>query len=312
MIIDSHVHLAGEGWIHPEFMLGLARVVSVMMGKDTGEYPDAEELVKNIAPVLYDATGDRLIQAMDAAGVDMSCIFAHDTELALGKTDVPIEEQNRLIAQAAENSPDRLISFFAIDPRWENAVDMFSRAIEEWGMKGLKFLPTSGFYPNHESFYPLYEKCVEYGVPLITHTGSEPAPLKARFARPLYIDDVAADFPGLPIIMAHAAHQLWEEALLVASAKPNIYFDISGWQIVFSRDPSEFYRWLRHLLDAVGPWRVFFGTDGPYLNVLCPLDTWVKALEEPDLSSCPEVSFSRQEIDVVMGNGFARLMGLTT
>ncbi len=67
---------------------------------------------------------------------------------------------------------------------------------------------------------------------------------------------------------------------------------------------------LRTVIDHVGPWRVFFGSDGPYLNVLCPLENWVKAVTEPDLSSCPEVSFTPEETEIIMGKAFARLMGL--
>lgn len=99
-------------------------------------------------------------------------------------------------------------------------------------------------------------------------------------------------------------------ALRVAGMKPNVYFDFSAWQITFSEHPEEFYRVLRRIIDDVGPWRVFFGTDGPYLNVVCPLDRWVAAVMEPDLSVCPEVSFSDEEKRIIMGDAFARLMGL--
>jgi hypothetical protein len=309
MIIDCHFHLVGEGWHNKEIFIGMARTVTAAAGKLTGEYPDPGALVDNLLPVLADTTGEKLIAAMDAAGVDMSCVFAHDTGY-VRPIDVPLEEQNRLVAEAAAKHPDRLISFFSIDPRREGAVELFSRAIEDWGMKGLKLHPASGFYPYEEFCYPMYEKCLEYKVPLLIHTGSQPAPMKYRFTQPVYVDDVAADFPDLPIIMAHVAHQLWQEALLVASVKPNVYFDFSGWQITYNDFPQEFYRMLRRTLDQVGPWRVFFGTDGPYLNVLCPLDKWVNVIKEPDLSSCPEVSFTDEEKEIMLGDGFARLLGI--
>jgi uncharacterized protein len=310
MIIDSHVHLLGEGWVHHDFLLGSAKMVTAMSTKTTGDYMDPEEVVRNVAPALYDTTGEKLIPQMDAAGVDVSCVFTVDYELATGPPGVSIWEQNLAVADACRRYPDRLVSFFAVDPRRENAVEMFSRAIEEWGMKGLKFHPTSGYYPYEEFCYPLYQKCVDYGVPVIIHAGSQPAPLKFRYTRPIYIDDVAADFPDLKIIMAHVGHQLWEEALLVASVKTNVFFDFSGWQITYNSHPADFYRMLRRILDDVGPWRISFGTDGPYLNLLCPLDAWVKAVLEPDLSTCPEISFERGELDIIMGTSFARLVGL--
>lgn len=310
MIIDNHVHLTDIGWHQRPVFSGMARVAAAPMGKATGEYPDAEAIVDNLIPVVSDPTGERTVANMDAAGVDKSCIFVHDSGLMAGEPEVSIKEQNRMVGEAAARFPDRLVPFFSIDPRREGAVELFSKAVEEWGMRGLKFHPASGFYPYEEICYPLYEKCVEYGIPVITHTGSQPAPLKFRFARPIYVDDVAADFPDLPIIMAHVGHEMWHEALLVASVKRNVYFDISGWQLTFNSHPADFYRMLRRLLDDVGPWRVFFGTDGPYLNVLCPWDTWVAAIREPDLSSCPDVSFTNEEKEIVLGRAFARLMGI--
>jgi hypothetical protein len=310
MIIDCHFHLVGQGWHNRSFLVGMARMVTAAAGKLTGECPDPEALVDNLMPVLSDTTGEKCIAAMDAAGVDMTCIFAHDTERGAGPLGVPMEEQNRMVAEAAARFPDRLVSFFSIDPRREGAVELFSRAIEDWGMKGLKLHPAAGFYPYDESCYSMYEKCVEYKVPVLIHTGSQPAPLKFRFTQPINVDDVAADFPEIPIIMAHVAHELWHEALLVASVKSNIYFDFSGWQLTYDDFPHEFYRMLRRVIDQVGPWRVFFGTDGPYLNFLCPLEKWVNVIKEPDLSSCPEVSFSDEEKEIILGNGFARLLGI--
>ena len=310
MIIDSHVHLLGDGWIHRDFLIGMARMVTSAVGKDTGEYPDPGALVDNLAPVLIDSTGEKLVAAMDAAGVDMSCIFAVDYGLATGDPGVPILEQNRMISEACNRFPDRLIGLFTVDPRREGAAEMFARGVEEWGLKGLKLHPTSGYFPYEKYCYPLYEKCREYGMPVLFHTGSQPAPLKFRFSRPINVDDVAADFPDIPIIMAHVAHALWNEALLVAEVKPNVCFDFSGWQMTFNSHPAEFYRMLRRVLDVVGPWRVFFGTDGPYLNVMCPVDRWVQAVQKPDLSSCPDVSFTEEELDIILGKSFARLMGL--
>ena len=95
---------------------------------------------------------------------------------------------------------------------------------------------------------------------------------------------VGPGFPDLPIIMAHVGHNWYEEALLVCSVKPNVSVDVSGWQRAFMESPAAFYRVLRQVLDAVGPWRVFSG--------------------------CPDVVFTREELDIVMGRAFARLMGL--
>jgi predicted TIM-barrel fold metal-dependent hydrolase len=310
MIVDAHVHLFGEGWIHASFSVGAARVAAAAAGKGTGKWPDVVEIAKNTTKIMYDPTGEKLVAAMDAAGVDVSCVFSVDWGLATGEPEVPIQEQNRLVAEAAKRFPGRLVPFFAVDPRRPEAVDMFKRAVEDWGMKGLKLHSTSGYYPYEQVCYPLYEKCLEYGLPVIIHAGGITAPLKSRFALPVYIDDVAADFPELPIIMAHAGQDMWEDALHIAYMKPNIYFDISTWQLVMLTYPQDFYRMLKKVVRKLGPWRVLFGTDGPWINLFCPLDRWVRAIQEPDLSSCPEISFREEERDIILGRAAARLLGL--
>ncbi|HEY5532665.1 MAG TPA: amidohydrolase family protein [Candidatus Anoxymicrobiaceae bacterium] len=310
MIIDSHFHLVDEGWHDMSVFVGQAKVVTSMVGKYTGDYANPVELVKNLLPILSDKTGEKLVASMSDAGVDRTCIFAHDTGLLAGEPAVPIEEQNKLVAEAAARFPDRLISFFSIDPRRKGALELFKRSVEDWGMKGLKFHPTSGFHPYDEVCYPFYERCVEYKMPVLLHTGSQPAPLKGRFTQPIHLDDVAADFPELPIIMAHVAHQLWEEALMIGGIKPNIYYDFSGWQLFMNTHPGDFYRMLRRVIDDVGPWRVFFGSDGPYLNFVYPLDKWVKAVQQPDVTVCPDVCFADEEKEIIMGRAFARLMGI--
>jgi predicted TIM-barrel fold metal-dependent hydrolase len=311
MIIDSHFHLIDRGWVADSFFVGMARIVIAGATKATGEPGgDPVELVDNLMPVLADTTGDKLVAKMDAAGVDKTCIFCVDYAALTGEPGVNIEDQNRMIAEAARRHPDRLVPFFSIDPRRHNALDLFRSSIEDWRMRGLKLHPTAGFFPHQEECYPLYEACVEYGLPVVVHTGSQPAPMKFRFARPVYLDDVAADFPHLNIIAAHVGHDWWEEALLMAGVKPNIYFDFSGWQIKYNEHPADFYRMLRRVIDVVGPWRVFFGTDGPYLDILCPIDKWIAAVKEPDLSCAPEVSFTELEVETIMGNAFAQLLGL--
>jgi len=310
MIIDSHVHLSGEGWMNRSLVVEIGRLTAAAMGKDTGEYPDPGGLAGEMVLVMTDTTGERVVAIMDKAGVDKSCIFAADFGLCTGEPEVRIEEQNRLVAEAARRFPDRLIPFFAIDPRRPEGMDLFRRGVEDWGMRGLKLHTTTGYYPYEPVVYPFYEKCAEYGIPILFHTGSICAPMKSRFAQPICLDDVAADFPDLPIIMAHVANEMWEEALAVAGMKPNVYFDISGWQGIAVSRPRSFYAMLRKLLNQVGPWRVFFASDGLFSELACPLDRWVKALTEPDLETCPEISFTPEEIDIVMGKACARLLKL--
>src|SRR3972149_5035969 len=54
--------------------------------------------------------------------------------------------------------------------------------------------------------------------------------VKLKYARPIpYIDDVAADFPHLTVIMAHPSFPWQDEQLAMLVHKPNVYMDLSGW-----------------------------------------------------------------------------------
>ena len=180
--------------------------------------------------------------------------------------------------------------------------------VTERGARGLKLHPTTGFYPDDPVCYPFYEKALELDVPVMFHTGTQPAPLKAKYARPVFVDSVAADFPDLKIIMAHVGHCWWEEAITLAGTKPNLYVEFSGWQRVFVLHPKKFYAMLREALDEIGPWRVMYGTDNPYLRFALSSREWVAAVKDAPNSG---FSFSKEEIDIVLGPAAVRLLKIT-
>jgi len=311
MIIDSHSHLFDGGWYSSEVHQGSGRFAAAQVEKSTGVYPDVDSLTRQLLSMVTDTTGEKKVSNMDAAGVAKACVFTFDVGLATEtEAKVSIEDQNRMVAEAARRFPDRLIPFFAVDPRRPNGLQMFERAVKEGKMRGLKLYPPGGFFPQDTVCYPYYQKCMEYGVPVLFHSGGTMAPLKTRFGQPICIDDVAADFPDLTIIIAHVGGFWWEEALGVAAFKPNIYLDLSGRQTTLNQDPSRFYAQFRRMLDTVGPWRLFFGSDSPVLDWVLPLDRWVKAFRDPDLSSCPHIKFTKEEMDIVLGKAFDRLMKL--
>ena len=139
---------------------------------------------------------------------------------------------------AAENS-DVLIPFVSIDPhKGKLGVREARKLIEEYGVRGFKFHPTmQGFYPNDRMAYPLYEAINDGGAIALFHTGQTGVGsgmpggmgMRLKYSNPMYMDDVAADFPDLKIILAHPSFPWQEEALSVATHKPNVYIDLSGW-----------------------------------------------------------------------------------
>ncbi len=314
MIVDMHVHLYDDGWIPKPFIRGLGQVVSASMAVPTGEFPDPDVVAGAATEQLRDPTGEQLVADMDESGVDASVIFPVDYALATdepccGTSDcVPIAEQNRIFGEVAKSHGKRLAHLAAVDPRRKDAVAMLEKSVTEQGARGLKLHPTAGFYPDDPVCYPLYEKALELGVPVLFHTGTQPAPMKAKYSRPIFVDSVAADFPDLKIVMAHVGHCWWQEALALAGSKWNLYVDFSGWQRTFIHEPENVYEMLRHALNEIGPWRVMYGTDNPYLKLMLPTRDWIDGVKAAVDSK--RFSFSAEEIDIILGPAAAKLFGL--
>jgi predicted TIM-barrel fold metal-dependent hydrolase len=198
---------------------------------------------------------------------DIGCVvFAVDTESATGRTPVSSEE----VAELAAAHSDVLIPFGSVDP-WRDKVALRSirRLVGEYGVKGFKFHPsTQAFYPNDMRFYPLYAAIEEAGVPVVFHTGQTGigtgmrggGGVRLKYSNPMFLDDVAADFPDLTIIMAHPSVPWQDEGLAVAVHKPNVYIDLSGWS------PKYFEPKLLQYVNRMLSDKVLFGSDFPLIT----------------------------------------------
>ncbi|MEM2266110.1 MAG: amidohydrolase family protein [Candidatus Hadarchaeales archaeon] len=305
MIIDAHTHLWEREWLSESFWKGLASLIHHMIPS-----MKLEEIWENVMPTLWHAPPEELLVEMDEAGIEKAVILPLDWGLRTGEPKVSVEELNRLFAEIAKNYPDRFIAFVGVDPRRKNAVELLEKGLGKWEMRGLKLHPTSGFFPNDPICYPLYRKCEEYGAPVLIHTGTELPPLLSRFARPVYVDDVAADFPELKIIMAHMGFGWWEEAMFVAMMKPNVYMDTAAWGN-YCEPSVYFYRVLRTICDMVGSDRILFGSDWPLTpKPLLSEAQWVdKFRNPPPQVKAAGIEFTSEEIEAILGRNAARVLG---
>ncbi len=132
---------------------------------------------------------------------------------------------------------DVLIPFGTVDPWHERrAVHRVHELVRDYGVKGFKFHPSmQAFEPNDRRFYPIYEAIAEAGVPALFHTGQTGIGaglpgghgIKLRYSDPMLLDDVAADFPELTIVMAHPAVPWVDAQIAIATHKANVYIDLS-------------------------------------------------------------------------------------
>ena len=192
-------------------------------------------------------------------------VFTVDAHTVSGHRPNAVED---LIAGAARNN-DVLIPFGTVDPWDSNAVARV-RELIGLGVKGFKFHPSlQAFEPNDRAVYPIYEAIAAAGVPALFHTGQTGLGsglpgghrIKLRFSDPMLLDDVAADFPDLTVVMAHPAVPWVDSQIAIASHKANVFVDLSGWS------PKYFPP---QLVSAIGRQlrtKALFGTDHPYISL---------------------------------------------
>ena len=186
---------------------------------------------------------------------------------------------NEEIAEIAAANADVVLPFGSVDPhRGMEGVRMARRLIAEHHVRGFKFHPSQqAFYPNDRQWYPLYEVIAEHRLPALFHSGQTAvgrglpggAGIRLKYSNPMFLDDVAADFPDLPIILAHPSFPWQEEAISVALHKPQVYIDLSGWS------PKYFPPILIQYVNTLLKDKVLFGSDFPALTP----DRWISEFD---------------------------------
>jgi len=226
-------------------------------------------------------------------------VFTVDTEAFTGHPAISNEE----IAEGAAKHGDVLIPFASVDPaKGKAGARTLRRLVTEHGMRGLKFHPSlQDFAPNDGSAYPLLEVAQELGIPAVFHTGQTGigagmrggGGVRLSLSNPMLLDDVAVAFPDLTIILAHPSFPWQDEALAVATHKPNVYIDLSGWSPKYF--PPQLVRYANSLLQD----KVLFGTDFPLITP----DRW--------LADFARLDFKPQVRPKILKDNAARLLNLS-
>jgi predicted TIM-barrel fold metal-dependent hydrolase len=206
-------------------------------------------------------------------------VFTVDAEAAMGHPRI----DNLAVLEGAQRNADVLIPFASVDPaKGKAGVAEARRLVEEHGVRGFKFHPSvQAFYPNDPAAYPLYAVMEELGVPALFHSGQTGigsglpggGGIRLKYSNPLHLDDVAVDFPELTIIIAHPSFPWQDEALAVATHKPKVYIDLSGWSPKYF--PPQLVQYANSLLKH----KVLFGSDFPLISP----DRWLKEFDQLNL-----------------------------
>ncbi|WP_165974679.1 amidohydrolase family protein [Nonomuraea deserti] len=278
--IDVHVHVEVDDEGHPS-LGGELMEASAAYFRSDHRTPTVDEIAQTYR--------DRNMAAV---------VFTVDHQGATGHPPI----SNEYVAQAAARHPDVLIPFASIDPsRGRAGVAAAARLVGEHGVRGFKFHPSlQGFDPTDHAVFPLYEAIAALGVPAVFHTGQTGigaglpggGGIRLGLSNPMLLDEVAAAFPDLQIVLAHPSFPWQDEALAVATHKSNVWIDLSGWSPKYF--PPNLVRYANTLLKD----KVLFGSDFPLITP----DRWIADFDRLDIK--PEVR------PKILKENAGRLLGL--
>jgi uncharacterized protein len=198
--------------------------------------PAALELMKkraNFAEVAsYSRSATAFVGYLDRCGVDRAVLVNYVAPETIGLT----AEVNQFVADYVKEDPKRLIPCGSVHPRHTGNILADVEHILRLGLRMIKI------HPPHQLLYPndylrgvteleiIYRAAEANGIPVMFHTGTSVFPgARNKYGDPIYVDDVAVDFPKLKILLAHGGRPLWmDTAFFLIRRHPNVYLDLSG------------------------------------------------------------------------------------
>ena len=242
-VIDIHVHMQPLDQMKPE--------CRELIRKTQPEFDTIVELTKD--PVKF-------IARMDEEGIEKAGIINYVAPRIMGFT----ETVNDWAADYARNHRDRLIPFGSVDPTTaKDPAGEMDRIINDLQLSGIKIHPPHQLvYPNEyldglKALEIVYRKAEEARLPVMIHTGTSIfRGARSKYGNPFGIDDVALDFPNLPILIAHGGRPLWmRESVFLTRRFSNVYLEISS---IPPQNLLKYFPDLERLAD-----KVIWGSDWP-------------------------------------------------
>jgi predicted TIM-barrel fold metal-dependent hydrolase len=242
-VSDLHVHIQPWSQMKPDVATVMRR------GK--------EDHWSRLVALMEDPQA--LLEILDAADIWRVGLVNYPSPDLMGFTD----ETNVFAANYAAASPERLLPYGGVHPRFTKDPEGQVEELLSLGIRCLKIHPPHQMFPANahtlglEALGRIYRRCEERGLPVMIHTGTSIFPgARCKYGRPMELDDVAIDFPDLTILMAHGGRPLWmDEAFFILRRHRNVHLELSG------IPPMKMLDYFPRLSE-VGD-RVVWGTDWP-------------------------------------------------
>ncbi len=265
-------------------------------------FPPAGRFTPDPATGLMPGTAPHLAALAKSLGFEKATAIS-PSEVPAGRGTARIDEDAdglAWLAGEAERQPEILL-FANIDPSRSDSPARIEKAFQS-GFAGVKFHPFIGQFSidaaRDAEFYAVLNA---RRLPLLVHVGVVPhcQPWPIRHHHPFLLDDVAYDFPDIPIILAHGGGRPFcREVLAVMQSNPNTYLDLT-------HTLDRRYAWhlpaddLAAFFDQIGPARIIYGTDYPWYK---PDDL------ARDLGTLAALGVDKAGMDLLMGGTFASIL----
>lgn len=242
MITDCHVHITAFDMFRPQAL--------ELMRKNRDNFEQIAEFCRS--PQAF-------LRYLDNAGVDRAVLINYVAPDIIGFTS----GVNKFIADYTKENPARLISCGGLHPRQSANILADVEEILRLGIRMIKI------HPPHQLLFPndyqhgvkeleiIYRAAEANGIPVMFHTGTSIFPgARNRYGDPIFIDDVAVDFPKMKILLAHGGRPLWmATSFFLLRRHRNVYLDISG------IPPKTLLKYFPRLEEIAH--KTLFGTDWP-------------------------------------------------
>lgn len=208
--------------------------------------------------VLPQVTVDHLIHGMAEGGVDKAVLQG---EWAIGD----YRKENDAVHDIVQSHPDRFLAgYLCVNPlEDDDMAGIVEEEVKERGFRGVNIQPWAyRLRCNDKRFYPVYTKCLELGIPVTIHSSINfTIDRTIDYGRPLYLDEVACDFPDLTIVANHGGWPWVNEMVAVAWKHPNVYIEIGAVSPKYIGTPGTGWEPLMVYGNSLLQDRVLFATD---------------------------------------------------
>jgi len=253
---------------------------------------------------------------MDKYGVDIACLLPESMMDTTGYSSRWCT--NGEMAKIVESNPDRFMYQPNVSPIKHKGVKNTIWEMEYWvkekGAKIFKFYPPEDTYINDPDLWPFYQKAQELGIVLDIHTGfCWVPPGKSKYALPIYIDDVARDFPDLKINAFHMGYPYCDDLNMIAMGHPNVYVCLSLLIPWAASTPRKFAKIIGEALRWVGPDKIIWGTD--YAGYGAQSRGVVMGLQEFQIPEDMQIDYgypgiTDEDRKKIFGTNLAKLLGI--